>query len=92
MRGRGFEGAGSKVPGWCWKLELSHGACTRTPATVDKRSLETADPERRPHISSPPITIEDFVLSVTGITHWVVVGRLQVPISILQRVIHGYLQ
>lgn len=59
---------------------------------VDKCAPQTVDPEHCPRISSPPITIEDFVLSVAGITHFVVVGRLQVPISILQRVIHGYLQ
>lgn len=94
--GKGLEGAGSKVPEWCWELELSQGTCTGTPVarkrTVDECALQTPDLERRPRISSPPITIEGFLLSVAGITYRVVVGRLKVPISILQRVIHDYLQ
>jgi len=59
---------------------------------ADKCAPQAPDLERRPRISSPPITIEGFLLSVTGITNRVVVGRLKVPISILQRVIHDYPQ
>lgn len=50
------------------------------------------DLEHHLHIPSPPVTIEGFRLVIAGITYRVVVGRLKVPISILQRVIHDYLQ
>lgn len=59
---------------------------------ADECAPQTSDLECCPCISSPPITIGGFLLSAAGITYRVVVGRLKVPISILQRVIHDYLQ
>lgn len=40
------EGAGSKVPGWNWELELNHSMCTRTPGThKDGGEMCSADTE-----------------------------------------------
>lgn len=40
------EGAGSKVPGWNWELELNHSMCTRTPGThKDGEEMCSADTE-----------------------------------------------
>lgn len=45
-------------------------------ALLEKCALQTLDVEHHPHIPIPPVTIEGFLLVITGITYRVVVGRL----------------